>query len=109
MNDIDWIQTIVSILRDLAFVIPLLVALVVFIKKAIREKNWKVLLKLVTDLMTRAETLYTNGAAKKQWVMDMLAAAQNTINFDIDYDAVGELIDNLCAMSKVVNGPQEKQ
>lgn len=102
--DIDWVQTVVSILTGLAVCIPVVVELVKQVQKAIREKNWTALMKLVMELMARAEELYQKGSDKKKWVMEMLAASENTINCDIDYAAVSDMIDSMCDMSKVVNG-----
>lgn len=33
----------------------------------------------------------------------MLKASADGINYDIDYDAIAEMIDSLCDMSKVIN------
>lgn len=106
--NIDWIQTIVSILTGVAICIPLAAKLVKFVKQVIRERNWRVLLKLVMDLMEEAEEKYQKGADKKEWVMGMIAASEDTINFDVDYDAVSALIDSLCDMSRIVNGPKAR-
>ena len=34
-------------------------------------------------------------------------ASADTVNYDIDMDVVSKMIDDLCAMSKVVNAPKE--
>ena len=104
--DIEWVRIVVSILSGLAVCIPLAVKLVQVVRQAIREKNWTILMKLVMDLMEEAEKKYEVGADKKDWVMGMLAASEDTINFDIDYAAVSAMIDALCDMSRVVNGPK---
>ena len=97
-----------DILVGLAISIPLVVALVKYVKKAIQEKNWNNLLKLVTNLMVEAEAKFDNGADRKEWVLAMVQASADTINYEIDIEEVGKLIDNLCAMSKLVNAPSEK-
>ena len=97
-----------DILVGLAISIPLVVALVKYVKKAIQEKNWNNLLKLVTNLMVEAEAKFDNGADRKEWVLAMVQASADTINYEIDIEEVGKLIDNLCAMSKLVNAPSKK-
>ena len=64
---------------------------------------------MVTKYMEEAETLFDNGADKKAWVMGMVQASANLVNYDIDMEVVSEMIDSLCAMSKKVNAPVEEQ
>ncbi len=98
----DW-NIVISIIAGLATAIPLVIKLVQYVTKAVKEKNWQVLLQLVMDLMAQAETMYDTGAEKKDWVMAMVKQAAKTINYDVDYDALSTLIDELCKMSKEVN------
>ena len=102
--DNNVVNIIVSILSGLSVCIPLVVQLVKYVKKAIQEKNWNQLLKLVTDLMEEAEKKFDTGAERKEWCLAMVRASASSINYDIDMDAVSDLIDSLCDMSKVVNG-----
>lgn len=105
----EWVEIIVSILSGLAVAIPLVVELVKWVKKAVEEKNWQELLKLVTNLMAEAETKFNNGADRKAWVLTCVKASADTINYTIDIDQVGKLIDSLCEMSKKVNAPKEEE
>lgn len=105
----EWINYAVSVLSGLAVAIPLVVKLVEYVKKAVKEKNWNQLLKLVMDLMTEAEKKFETGAEKKEWVLTMIKASADSINYDIDTNAIGELIDSLCDMSKAVNAPSENK
>lgn len=104
--NMNWLELIVSVLSGLAVVIPLVVKLVEYVQKATKEKNWNELLKLVMNLMEQAEGKFTNGADRKEWVLMMVKASADTINYDIDLDAVAQLIDSLCEMTKVVNAPE---
>ena len=47
----EWSEFIVSILAGLAAAIPLVVKLVEYVQKAVKEKNWEKMLALVMDLM----------------------------------------------------------
>lgn len=105
----EWINYAVSVLSGLAVAIPLVVKLVEYVKKAVKEKNWNQLLKLVMNLMTEAEKKFETGAEKKEWVLTMIKASADSINYDIDTNAIGELIDSLCDMSKAVNAPSENK
>ncbi len=100
-----WYEILISVLTGLATAIPLVVELVKYVKKAIQEKNWNSLLTLVTNLMQEAESKFDNGADRKEWVLTCIKATSDTINYPIDIKQVGELIDSLCAMTKVVNPP----
>lgn len=104
----DVLQLVVSALAGLAAAIPLVVQLVKYVQKAVKEKNWPKVIEMVTNYMERAETMFETGADRKEWVMAMVKASADTINYDIDMDAIGKLIDSLCGMSKVVNAPVEK-
>lgn len=99
----DWINCAISILSGLAVAIPLVIKLVEYVQKSIKEKNWNKLLELVMNLMKEAEGKFDTGATRKEWVVAMVKSSAESINYDVDIEAVGELIDSLCDMSKVVN------
>ena len=109
MVDSSYINYIVAILTGLATAIPLVINLIKYVKKAVKEKNWNQVVKLVMNLMEEAETKFDNGADKKQYVLSMIKASADTINYDIDMDAISDLIDSLCSMSKVVNAPTQSK
>lgn len=69
-----------------------------------QDKNWPEVVKLVTSYMERAETMFEKGADRKEWVMAMVKASADTVNYDLDMDKISDLIDSLCDMSKIVNG-----
>ena len=97
------LQIIAYVLSSLAIVIPLVVNLVKYVKKAVQEKNWNVLVKLVLEYIKEAEKNYTSGADKKEWVMSMTKQTAKEIGFDLDEETLSNLIDNIVEMSKKVN------
>lgn len=99
----EWVNYVVSIMSGLVVAIPLVIKLIEYVQKSIKEKNWNKLLDLVIDLMKEAESKFENGTTRKEWVLAMVKSSADSINYDVDIEAVGELIDNLCDMSKVVN------
>lgn len=105
----EWYEIVVEILSGLAVIIPLIVALTKFITKSVREKNWQALLKLVTNLMAEAELKFNNGAERRDWVLTCVKASADTINYNIDLEEVGKLIDSLCELSKQVNAPKVEE
>ena len=105
----EWYEIVISICSGLAVAIPLVVELVKWIGRAIKEKNWGALVKLVMRFMEEAEAKFQTGAEKKNYVMLAIKASADTINYQIDMDIVSKLIDDLCTMSKVVNPPKEEQ
>ena len=104
----EWYEILISILTGIATAIPLIVKLVEYIEKAVKEKNWSNVVQLVMNLMKEAEGKFEKGSDKKEWVLSMLETSANTINYEIDMDVIGELIDSMCAMSKVVNAPDKQ-
>lgn len=96
---------IISIIAGLGAAIPLVLKLIEYVQKAVKEKNWVQLLNLVMSLMAEAESKFETGAERKEWVMAMVTASAKEINYDVDMSAVSNMIDSLCAMSKQVNPP----
>ena len=103
----DWMQLIVSVFAGLATAIPLAIKLVEYVQKAVKEKNWSKVLDMVMKYMTTAEEMFDNGADRKEWVLAMVKASAETVNYDIDMEVISKLIDDLCKMSKTVNAPNE--
>lgn len=104
MND-HIVSIIVAILTGLATCIPLAVKLYQSVKEAIQEKNWPHLLGLVVDLVEEAEEKFTDGATRKEWVMAMVQTSAEYINYPVDTQALSDMIDALCDMTKIVNPP----
>ena len=98
-----WIQAVISILSGIAVLVPLMVKLIQFIQANTKEKNWNQMLKLVMNLMAEAEEKFDKGADKKEWVMSELGAMSNTLNYDIDWDVISDMIDKICDVSKELN------
>lgn len=103
----EWLQLIVSVLAGLVTAIPLAVELVKYVQKAVKEKNWGKVLDMVMKYMETAEEKFDNGADRKEWVLAMVKASSETVNYDIDMERISKLIDDLCKMSKRVNAPAE--
>lgn len=105
----QYLQLIVSVLAGLATAIPLAIKLVEYVRKAVKERNWPKVVELVISLMTEVEGKMENGADKKAFVIGMLKASADTIDYDLnaeDYEKIGDLIDSMCDMSKVLNATE---
>ena len=99
----DILELLIEILGGLVVIIPLVVKLVEYVKKSALEKNWNNLIRLLLNLIATAEEKFDNGADRKQWVIEMVQASANTINYPISEKELGDLIDNLVALTKKVN------
>ena len=99
----QWTDLIVAIFVGLATAIPLIIELVKYVKAAIKEKNWNVILNLVIQYMQVAEEKFESGAERKEWVLEMVKESAKTVDYDLDLTAISNLIDQLCNMSKLVN------
>lgn len=104
----EWMRLIVSILAGLVTAIPLAIKLVEYVQKAAKEKNWGKVLDMVMKYMATAEEKFDSGADRKEWVLAMVKASADTVDYDIDMEVISRLIDDLCKMSKTVNAPTEK-
>lgn len=99
----EWVKYALSIFAGLSVTIPLVLKLVEYVQKAIKEKNWTKLLELVMAYMSEAEEKFETGAERKEWVLAMVEVSAKKINYDVDLNVVADMIDKLCDMSKVVN------
>ena len=97
------LELIIEILAGLMIVIPLVVKLIEYVKKSVLEKNWHNLIHLLLNLIATAEEKFDNGADRKQWVIAMVQASANTINYPISEQELSKLIDNLVELTKKVN------
>ena len=104
----DIFELIIEILAGLAVVIPLVIKLIEYVKKSAMEKNWNNLIRLLMNLMATAEEKFDNGADRKQWVIAMVQASANTINYPITEKELSDLIDNMIALTKKVNVPVQE-
>ena len=87
----------------LGIIVPLLFALIRFIKKSIKEKNWTKLLDLAMTLMEQAEKEFQNGSDRKSFVMQMLRASMDEIDYDISDEELSDLIDSLVGLTNKLN------
>ena len=97
------LELIIEILAGLMIVIPLVAKLIEYVKKSVLEKNWNNLIRLLLNLIATAEEKFDNGADRKQWVIAMIQASANTINYPISEQELSKLIDNLVELTKKVN------
>lgn len=99
----DYVNLIIQVLANLVVVIPLVIELVKFVQKAIKEKNWAKLIELTSSLIVEAEEKFKTGAEKKEYVISMVKASADTINYDISEEQLSALIDSTIALTKKVN------
>lgn len=97
------IAIVVNVILAVGIATPLVIALVKYVRQSIQEKNWNNLIKLVLELISTAEEKFETGAERKEWVISMVRVAENQINFDIDEEMLGNLIDDLVDLTKKVN------
>ena len=96
-------ETVLSIVIGIATCIPLVIQLVKYIQVAVKEKNWGKLLVIVSNFIAEAETMFPDGASKKEYVINSVLNISKTIDYPMDREMLGELIDNLIALSNKVN------
>ena len=61
------------------------------------------------NLMEQAEAKFDNGDERREWVLMMVKASADTINYEIDLNVVAEMINSLCELSKKVNAPKVEE
>ena len=106
MDYIKFIDIAIAILTGLSVCIPLVLKLIGVVKENVAEKNWNEIVKIVIAQMVEAEKNYTEGAAKKAWVMNQMRVLAKSLNFnytEVEEIKVAELIDAICAGAKIIN------
>lgn len=98
-----WMNIVLPIISGLVATIPLVIKLVDVAQKSAKAKNWEAVIQLVLALMKEAEQNYTNGADKKQYVMSSIKAMEKSLQYDIDENAIGELIDAVVDATRKIN------
>ena len=98
-----WTNIVLPILSGLVAAIPLVIKLVEVSQKIAKEKNWTMVMQLVLKLMAEAEDNYGTGAERKEYVLDSIKALQGTLNYEVDLDAIGAMIDSVVLATKKIN------
>ena len=104
----NWVQIVVAILSGLVTAIPLVCKLVQYVSESVKEKNWSNIVKMAIGYMTTAETKFTDGATRKEWVLAMVKSSASSVNYPLDDSAlqkISDMIDSICAASKTINVP----
>ena len=99
----NWVDLIVAVLSGLAVCVPLVIKLVQYIRAAIKEKNWPGLMQIVLNLMSEAEQNYSTGAERKAYVIAAVKAMEKTLNYDVDEETIGIMIDLIITATKKIN------
>lgn len=106
MNILRWIEILIYVLSGLSICIPLVFKLIEAVKESAEKGNWNEIVKIVIAQMIEAEKNYTEGAAKKAWVLNQMRVLAKSVEFEyteIEEQKVAELIDAICAGAKIIN------
>lgn len=101
------LEYILAIVAGLITAIPLVIKLIEYVKKSAKEKNWSAVMAMAIKYMEIAEDKFATGSERKEWVLATIQASAEFVNYDIDLAVLSDMIDALCAMSKVVNGAKK--
>ena len=99
----NYVNLIVAILSGLVTAIPLVIQLIKYVKAAIQERKWTKVMELVLNLMTEAERNYATGAERKEYVMASIESIKDVLDYEVDMNAISEMIDAIVAASKIIN------
>lgn len=102
MNVSEVLRLVLSILSGIAICIPLTIKLIDAIKALVKERNWSKIVDETMQYMAIAKEKFENNADKKEWVMAMVAHSAKALRYDVDMDAISNLIDSVCDVSKIL-------
>ena len=103
----EWFEILIGILTGIVVLVPFGIKIFNWIKKLISEKKWIELVNVVIKLVAEAETAYSDGASRKEYVMHMVKSAAEAMDYDVDMDEISKFIDNIVAMAKLVNATKK--
>jgi len=106
LDYLKWIEIIITILAGLAAAIPLVIKLVAVVKENAEKGNWNKIVKIVLEQMVEAEKNYTEGTAKKAWVMNQVRVLAKNLEYnytEIEEAKVSAMIDAICEAAKIIN------
>ena len=101
------LQIVLDLIVQLCALIPLVITLVNYVTKAVKEKNWTKMVELALKLMAEAENKFSTGAEKEEYVVSLVLAAAKEINYDVDETVLREFIKNTILLSKEVNNKKK--
>lgn len=58
---------------------------------------------MVNTYIIEAEQKFDNGADRKEWVIALVKASADSINYDINEKELSDLIDSIIAVTNLVN------
>lgn len=95
----EWIECAFIIINGLLVSIPLACKFYKVMKQLSKEKQWNVLMDILLELMKSAEKQFSEGAAKKAWVLNEIRVAAEKIDYEYDVVAeqkISDMIDKIC-------------
>lgn len=101
-----WIEFVIAVLVGLSTAIPLVRALVIYVKRLGAEKKWGKLVQMVLEQMVLVEQKYNDGIDKKAVVMATIQSCALSVGYELDEEGVrniSELIDAICDAAKTIN------
>ena len=67
-----------------------------------RERNWSKLVDETINFMAIAKEKFDDNEEKKAWVMEMVGHSAKMMKYDVDMDAISNMIDSICDVSKIL-------
>lgn len=99
----EYYHNIIMILAGLIVVGFVVYQLYLKFKPFLVNGKWYIPMLKTIEYMAEAEAKFDNGTDRKIWVMDTLKDAMSRLNIEVNYDAIGNMIDAICALAKVLN------
>lgn len=99
-------EFLIGILPGLCVCIPLVIALGIWISKAIKNKDWQKVVSFVLDHMEEAEKRFEAGSDRKAYVMAAVITSAKSIGYPLtesDTQKISDMIDQICDAAKVIN------
>lgn len=105
------LEIILELVRILALLIPMITSVVILIKKTIKEKDWKMVMKIAQEVMTTVEEYSLahpgmSGEEKLNMALEAINSGLTAAGIDPNPDLIQQVvayIQEMCAWAKTVN------
>lgn len=105
------LEIILELVRIIALLIPMITSVVILIKKTIKEKDWKMVMKIAQEVMTTVEEYSLahpgmSGEEKLNMALEAINSGLTAAGIDPNPDLIQQVvayIQEMCAWAKTVN------
>ena len=99
----EWIDLIIAICGAITVIVPLGINLYKAMVALIKEKNYAKILEIMKDAAVEAEKLYSTGAERRDYVLNILKVSCENLKVDYDENKLDTELTKFIDATKKIN------